>query len=459
MPNTESLPVKELVLDLHNFRTVPQSDEIGAIHSLIAIDTDWFWALMESLLDDGYLPTENIIVLKDNRQSIVKEGNRRVAALKLIHGHVSSAQFDLPSHIQDAIIALPNAWKTVNSAVPCTVYEDSEASIVDRVVALTHGKGEKAGRARWKAVARARHNRDKSGASEPALDLLEKYLEAGKNLTHHQRERWAGDYPLSVLEEAIKRLAPRLGMSSAGDVADGYPKIGPHRPALDNMIRDIGLEVVRFENIRSKDNDFASSNYGIPPIAQPAVKTAAGSRSTVGAGQTSTQAKTVSHGKSGTKAVPLDDPKAVARTLRNFSPKGKNREKLVTLLEEIRRLKLDLHPHAFCFLLRSMFEISAKAYCVDHAAANGPRITKADGDDRNLVDVLRDITVHLTKNNTDKQMKKALHRAMTELGKTFGILSVTSMNQLIHNPKFSVREADICVLFHNVFPLLEEMNR
>jgi len=41
---------------------------------------------MESLLDDGYSPTENIIVLDNTDHLVVKEGNRRIAALKLILG-------------------------------------------------------------------------------------------------------------------------------------------------------------------------------------------------------------------------------------------------------------------------------------------------------------------------------------------------------------------------------------
>jgi hypothetical protein len=106
-----------------------------------------------------------------------------------------------------------------------------------------------------------------------------------------------------------------------------------------------------------------------------------------------------------------------------------------------------------------MFEISAKAYCLDHIGSGGPVHTKANGDDRALVDILRDVTNHLTKNKTDKQMTKALHGAMTEIGKQDGILSVTSMNQLVHNPKFSIKETHIGALFGNIFPLLEEMNR
>ena len=84
---------------------------------------------------------------------------------------------------------------------------------------------------------------------------------------------------------------------------------------------------------------------------------------------------------------------------------------------------------------------------------------KASGEDRALIDVLRDVVGHLTKNNTDKQMQRALHGALTELGNAASILSVTSMNQLVHNPKFSINESHVSALFGNIFPLLEEMNK
>ena len=106
-----------------------------------------------------------------------------------------------------------------------------------------------------------------------------------------------------------------------------------------------------------------------------------------------------------------------------------------------------------------MFEISAKAYCDDHKASGGPKMTDKSGNDRPLVDVLRDVANHLTKNKTDKQMVKALHGAMVALGTATSILSVTSMNQLIHNPRFSINEGQIAEMFNNIFPLLEEMNK
>jgi len=458
MPLTKMLPVRGLALDLKNYRTLPQKKEIDAIHALISIDTDWYWALMESLIADGCLPTENIIVLDTAGKLVVREGNRRVSALKIIHGYISSVPFDLPPHIQESVDAISAKWKKDNQEIPCTIYNLKEAKQVNRVVSLIHGKGEKAGRVSWNAIARARHNRDESGDSEPALDLFEKYLVSGKNLNSIQKERWAGEYPLSVLEEAIKRLAPRLGVETAPDLAKSYPNIKKYKTALDDILRDIGLQQIRFEHIRSKDEDYAFTKYDIPPLAVEK-----GSAQNAGKKANQASNKNGSQSKPQAKAAALDSPRAVSKTLRDFAPRGNGREKVVTVLEEMRRLKLDKHPHAFCFLLRSMFEISAKAYCKDHAP-NGPKATSASGEDRRLVDILRDIKTHIVTNagssgNSKRAAMQTLHGAVTEIEKSSGILSVTSMNQLVHNPRFSIKERDICSLFHNVFPMLEEMNR
>ena len=85
-------------------------------------------------------------------------------------------------------------------------------------------------------------------------------------------------------------------------------------------------------------------------------------------------------------------------------------------------------------------------------------MTKSNGREKTLVEALGGVTQHLTNNNSNIPMVKILHGAMTEIGKTDGILSVTSMNQLVHNPSFSIAPSDICILFGNIYPLLEAMN-
>ena len=134
-----------------------------------------------------------------------------------------------------------------------------------------------------------------------------------------------------------------------------------------------------------------------------------------------------------------------------FQPKGPDRAKIAALKDEA-LLLLPKTPLAFCFVVRSMFEISAKVYAAQHSV---PTVDK-NNKDLTLAKLLQSITNHLTKGNPS--MKKVLQGAITELAKPAGVLSITSLNQLIHHPTFSVQVPDICTLFGNIYPLLEAMN-
>lgn len=493
--------VKDLSIDLCNFRTVAQESELKAIKAMISISPDYFWALMESLIDDGYLPTENIIVLLGtHNKMLVKEGNRRIASLKIILGQIDTTELNLPAKLAERVANVPKKWMDENSSVPCTVYEESEANVVDRIVTRTHGKGQKAGRDHWEAVARARHNKIANGASEPALELLEKYLEHGNNLTPEQKIRWTGKYNLTVLDEAIKKIALRFAVSSSPELAKAYPNI-PHKQALDEIIYAVGVELLSFTSIR-ESTDFAL-RFGVPPhsassntsntvrqssdsLHQPnaalsrlnhgvtkSTQTSVGidkpgknfndasasdSSSSADDGTGTTSSNRPSPGQPA--AVATNDERSVKRALRTLKLFGPNRAKVETLRKEAIKLKLKDNPIAFCFLLRSMFEISAKAYCQDHSSEVGaPKSTRADGKDKVLSDVLRDIVAHLTQNGTDKEMQRLLHGPLTELQRKDGILSLTSMNQLVHNPSFTIPPSDIPTVFCNIIPLLEQINK
>jgi len=194
MPTNKSLKIEDIQLDLKNYRTVPQKNEIDAVKAMLAIKPDRFYAIIESIIDDGYLPTENLIILNDNGFH-VKEGNRRTAALKLIHGLLDKKKFNLPDNIITKIDSVDANWLKSNAKIPCSIYPLKDKDKVDRIISLTHAKGEKASRDPWTSVAKARQNRDEKNASEPTLDLLEKYISKGKNLTKQQKERWSGDFP------------------------------------------------------------------------------------------------------------------------------------------------------------------------------------------------------------------------------------------------------------------------
>jgi hypothetical protein len=189
--------------------------------------------------------------------------------------------------------------------------------------------------------------------------------------------------------------------------------------------------------------------------SQPPGNTSAGSQTSNNqTGATGTSQPAQNSATPAPKAVAANDPKHVANLLKKFSPRGNNRQKVVMLRDEIKKLRINQNPLAFCFLLRSMFEISAKAYSND----KGLRTTNSNGKDKTLIEMLRGVTNELTNGNTNLAMVRVLHGAMAEIAKQDGLLSVTSMNQLVHNPSFSIAPPDICILFGNIYPLLEAMN-
>jgi len=397
MATTQQLKVKELVLDLKNFRTVAQDNEIDAIKAMITISPDYFWGLMKSLLDDGYLPTENIIILRENNIYLVKEGNRRIASLKIIHGYVDKNNFDLPSEIESRINALPNTWQVQNEMIPCTIYDTDEADLVDKIVTLTHGKGQKAGRDDWETVARARHNQQVNSAPEYGLTLLEKYLEHGQNHSNEQKLRWSGKYNLSVLNEALPKIYERVDCTSVMDLALNYPNI-KFKKELESVIYAIGLEELKFPDIRTS-SDFLI-RYGFPPLntkknttntnsnntssstqngptgttnssANNSSQNSSGSSGTNGTAANSStpnsNTSAANNGSSSTKktATSTNDIKTVRKLLRSLKLFGPNRSKLFDIRKEMEKLKPEEHQIAFIFLLRCIIEISAKAYCDD----------------------------------------------------------------------------------------------
>jgi hypothetical protein len=485
MADQRPVAVDSISLDLNNFRLLPQKNEENALKAIVAIHPDWFWGLVQSLLVDGYEPTENLLLLKTGKGEkalVVKEGNRRVGAIKFLLGILRGDDIPVPGNIQTAIGTMTPEIKATFNAIPCLVYSLEEAEKLDRIVARVHGKADKTGRREWTAVTKARHNRDHNQREEFGLDLLEAYLKEGKNLQPYQRQQWAGDYRITILNEAMQKLVPKLGLKNPRELVALYQG-GTHRPAFEKMLQAIGTATFQFKGLRSDGGpDFGQ--FGFPPFTgAPGTQPQGGNSSgTNGAsdtgnpasggtgnpgggqgagatGQPGGGASTQAAGAKKTNAKATNDPSSVIPKLRKLKPKGENRSKVVTLQKEAIRLSLepDGHPHAFCFLFRSMIELSAKAYCEDHSK-DGLSYTTKEGKDMELSKVLANVINHYTKQGQDEVAKRRIKGASAELGNPHGFLSVHSMNQLIHHQSFTVDGPHIATVFHNIFPFLQVLN-
>lgn len=478
MSELRNIDLKDLKLDLFNYRTLPQKTEIDSINTMIAIKPNKFFGILESIIDDGYVVRELLIILQKDNEYIVKEGNRRIAALKLIHGIYDPNKFPIPDNILEKIKKMDALWLDNNKDIPCVIYELDQSDAVDKIINQTHGKGEVASRDPWTSVAKARHNRDKNNAPEFGLTLLEKYLLEGKNLTPIEKEVWSGDFSITILDEAIRVIFSRLNYNSVKELVDDYPST-KWKNSLDNMMKAIGDGDLTFNILRDKQNDFAIK-YGFPELQVDIPNNGNGKDDNAsnngkgsdlnpneGSGENNQPEKGNPSETNPPKpipkkkpvAYPMNSPKHVAKLLKNFQPCGENRQKVVTLRDEMKILAINKNPLAFCFLLRSMFEISAVAYANDNSIETTIPTGNNGIKHKPLAKLLNEVVDHLTNNRKDKEMEKKLHASIIEISKADSILSVTSMNQLVHNPNFSVLPTDICTTFSGIYPLLEVMNQ
>lgn len=475
MPTLNHIPVQDLRLDLANYRTVPQKDEIAAIQAMITMDASHFWGLMESLIEDGFTPTENLIVhITADNEYVVKEGNRRTSVMKICLGIVPTLDMDVPQALQAKLNALSTDWKSDNSSIPCVVFNTGEEKEIQKIVSRVHAKLDPASRVRWESIAKARFNRD-IGMQELGLDLFDKFLSHSKDLTQTQAQKWAGDFPITILDAAIQKLAPRLGFKSARELADSYPSVPLHRKAVDLIVIGIGNGQIGFNTGAEDKQGVRGPNFGTS-FGVPLAKLAQGSTTTTPQGTSSGSGVGASNPANVTTSPPaspsaptarklvattVNDPRTVKRELKSFAPKGSERVKLATLVQELKDINLVKTPHAFCFVLRTVFELSAKAYCNDNPGA-GIALVNAHGEQRKLKDILTDTLEHLvTDPATGKKVQakqRLFHGAITEIKNDDSLLSVTSMNQLVHGQTFLVSTQHICTVFVKVLPLLKAMN-
>jgi hypothetical protein len=81
----DQLSVTNLLLDPLNSR-IPDSGTELSQRDLIAdmVENDKVYELAKNIVDNGYYPVEALIVVEEREKKYVIEGNRRLAALKLL---------------------------------------------------------------------------------------------------------------------------------------------------------------------------------------------------------------------------------------------------------------------------------------------------------------------------------------------------------------------------------------
>lgn len=141
----KNVHIDSLFLDEHNPRLGYASDQDASLAKMISFGAPFF-AIAKDIAENG-ITIEPIVVLKQNNKLIVKDGNRRISALKLINRpHLSPDK-----HVQERFERLARLAEdrgNLISQVDCQVGEDVQA-VNEYILRIHTGENGGVGRKQW----------------------------------------------------------------------------------------------------------------------------------------------------------------------------------------------------------------------------------------------------------------------------------------------------------------------
>ena len=206
------LKIEHLVLDNDNPRITHADSQQQALQKVVRDQKTKLVRLAESIVEYGLSPIERLMVMEVNsspKRYIALEGNRRVAALRLLTNPAAMTGLDMPNGTQRAIERLAKIFDKTK-AEPIDAYEVGSREEGRYWIELRHnGEDQGRGVVGWKPVVAARF-REK----EPAIQALEMVLEHG-GFDEDEADDIRSNFSLTTLRRLLesKDVRALIGLS------------------------------------------------------------------------------------------------------------------------------------------------------------------------------------------------------------------------------------------------------
>ena len=169
------LRIDDLVLDGDNPRITHADGQQQALQKVVKDQRSKLVRLAESIVEHGLSPIEKFMVMEVTQKPkryVALEGNRRVAALRLLNNPAAMTGLDMPNGMQRSIKRLANVFERSNIE-PIDAYEVGSREEGRYWIELRHnGEDEGRGVVAWKPIVAARYRK-----KEPAIQALDMVME------------------------------------------------------------------------------------------------------------------------------------------------------------------------------------------------------------------------------------------------------------------------------------------
>ncbi|WP_287963024.1 ParB/Srx family N-terminal domain-containing protein [Alcanivorax sp.] len=416
----ENVALDCLVLDKENPRHPPIGNQKDILeYFALQKETQ---KLAEDIRDNGLNPAIRPLVVKlDESEYVVLDGNRRIAALKLLNDP------EMAGSKERSFRNLANSWKDSIESVECIVAPSREEAW-PWVVRLHSGKMDGIGQTPWDAAQKARAFPDAYPLSSAILNKI--------------KPDFSPEYPVSTLERILdggKDILGIVGSSSGVELPMEH-----YQNLLGVIIKEVEEKksasggTIDSRTLRKKDDIeqyilSTAKRLGTeikpdaPKVMLPV--TASTSKSTKGR----------------TKSRP--DPLLRKHLIPASFPLLARQTKVYHLLKELKGINVDAYPYAVGLLLRSLIAAASVAFL----EKNGVKVKKRDSDQASIGNALdKLIQGELI---TDTQAKPL----RTYISDRSAAISHDSLAAISHNPHTATYSADLKKFWDSISPVMEEM--
>jgi hypothetical protein len=431
----------DLMLDLQNPRVETQSSQPEAIHAIITEQGDKLIKLAEDIVEHGVNPSESLIVMRHENlpgRFTVLEGNRRVAALKILCEPSLASGTSYGRRFRD----LSGRFRIETlSELPCYLVADRKEA--DHWIQVRHtGERDGAGIVDWQATEIARYLARLGAKGTPALQIMD-FVKQGGLLSTEAETAMARRFSITNLSRLLDDpyVRAQLGLTvSKGEVLTEFSSEGFLR-GLTKVVEDIALRFIKVSDIDNKElrrryiDSFDAAD--LPDLTGPKTDPRPIENSTTAA-----------------------TPPAPRQSKKRSQPLHRNRANLIpasyrltikddrinAVYWELRHLKVDQFPNAAAVLFRVFLEL-----CLDrYLPPTGFTIHQTT----KLRDKLGGAAKHIEQTNQmTPQQLLPVTRAVSN--QTLLASSITAFNAYVHNPDFSPIPSELKIAWDDLQPFIE----
>lgn len=450
----KNLKIGSLLLDQENPRIPPVGSQRDALQQVIDDQQEKLANLADSIVEEGLSPIDLWFVERSATQSdkwIVLEGNRRIAALKILDNPNVLSGLTLSNSLKKRLDNAAKSFKkdTVEP-VSCveTTREDANPCIQRRHTGEDDGRG----LVGWDGQASARFR-----GGDPALQALEFVRQHG-NLTPEQHAALRGRY-ITTLRRLLESPDVRslLGLDLKKEELFSIVSAEELIKGLRRIVLDLAEKKINVTALKKKDQMIAYVS-GLDKKDKPDLRKTIAPQKLDELMSTPKTTPGASPGGSPSARNPRTPPTpprlsivAKPSPLKVTSP-----AKATEIYEELKSLQLAKNRHAISVLFRVFLELSVDHHLISIGSKTTfmPPGGNREKDKTLKIKILECIDDFVTNKGTPKKDFASITKMASD---PKSLLSLETLHSYVHSRFSTPMQSDLTAMWDNAQPLLAKI--